>query len=357
MPGGGDESRAVGYATVFYPGTPLASQSLAIPLGRAEERTGIDFQLQYVSMSTIRGSVVAPSNMMPSLLTVHLIPTDEVILSDTNSDARRTSVTAKGEFSFANVPPGSYTVVAKAAQSGSQVFWATADIVADGQSQLQVALSMQPGLTVSGRVVFEGRAAIPNPSRLRLSLVPLLSGAQVSLGSSPARVDATDRFAITGVTAGKYRLQAAIDGPSGWMLSSATVSGRDVVDMPIDLRQSLDGTVVTFSDRPAELSGVVRDAAGRPGAADTVILFPVDRTLWTPRSRRIRGEQSAADGTFHFRQLPAGEYYVAALADVEDYEWFDPVLLDRLAVSSAAKTAIVEGEKKILGVIHQPPVR
>jgi hypothetical protein len=51
------------------------------------------------------------------------------------------------------------------------------------------------------------------------------------------------------------------------------------------------------------------------------------------------------------------EDYVTALADVEDYEWYDPVLLDRLAVNSAAKTAIVEGEKKILDFIHQPPVR
>src|SRR4029453_2305972 len=99
----GEESRAVGYATVYYPGTPVASQSLMIPLGRAEERTGVDFQLQYVPMSTIRGSLTGPASMVLYLSTVHLIATDEVILSDTNSAARRTAVTAKGEFSFVNV--------------------------------------------------------------------------------------------------------------------------------------------------------------------------------------------------------------------------------------------------------------
>jgi hypothetical protein len=295
--------------------------------------------------------------MMPFLLTVHLIATDDVILSDGNSESRRTPVTSKGEFSFANVPPGSYIVVAKAAQSGSSIFWAATDVVVDGQSEPEVALSMQPGLTVSGRVAFEGRMAIPNPSRLLVSLVPLLAGAQISIASAPARVDANGRFSITGATAGKYRLQATIDGPSGWMLSSATVNGRDVLDAPVDLRQSVDGAVVTFSDRPAQLSGSVRDASDQPSATDTVILFPADRTLWTPRSRRIRAERSAADGRFQFRLLPAGDYYVAAATDVDEYEWYDAAFLERLAAGSAVKIVIGEGEKKPLDVIGQPSPR
>ena len=347
---GGDERRAVGYATVFYPGTPVSSQSVMIPLGRAEERTGIDFQLQYVPMSTIRGSVTWPSNMPPSI-TVHLIATDDVILSDTNSESRITSVQPKGEFSFANVPPGSYTVIARAPQSSS-IYWATADVVVDGQTQPDVALSMQAGMALSGRVAFDGQA-VPNYSRIQVSLVPLLTGTQVSLATPPARVDNNGRFSITGITAGKYRLQATIDGSPGWMVRTLAANGRDVLDTALDIRQSVDGVVLTFSDRVAELSGTVHDTTGRSSVGDTVILFPADRTLWTPRSRWIRAEQSSTDGSFQFRVLPAGEYFVAAISDIDDYAWYDPVLLDRLAATSALKIAIGEGEKKVVDVVRQ----
>jgi hypothetical protein len=351
-----DGPRAIGYATVLYPGTTIPAQAAMIPLGKAEERAGIDFQLQYVPMASIRGSVFAPPGVPPDFIRLHLIATSDVIVSGSNSESRTTSVTTKGEFSFSNVPPGSYTIVAKGTPSLAMagtgpLFWATTDVVIDGQSQPEVGLSLQPGLTVSGRVAFEGRTAPPDPARLRVALVPLLAGGQVSLGTAPARVDSAGRFTITGITAARYRLQASISGPSGWVLASSTVGGRDALDVPLDLRQSVDAAVLTFSDRPAEVAGIVRDSSGKPIRGHTVILFAADRTLWTPLSRRIRAVPSAPDGSFLFRTVPSGDYLIDAVADVDDGEWYDPVLLERLLQSSAVKVTIADGEKKTLDVI------
>ena len=284
-----DAPRAIGYAPVFYPGTTVGSQAVVIPLGKSEERAGIDFQIQYVPMATIRGSVTAPEGVSAEYIRVHLIATSDVILSGHSNESRTTPVTTKGEFSFSNVPPGEYTMIAKGTRGPSAnapMFWATTDLSIDGQSQQEVTMSLQPGLTVSGRVGFEGRTPPPDPSRLRVTLLPVLSAGQVSLGTAPARVDAGGRFTITGIAAARYRVQASISGPSGWMLASSVSSGRDVLDTPLDLRQSVDGAVVTFTDRPGELSGVVRDSAGRPISGHTVILFAAERTLWTPMSRR-----------------------------------------------------------------------
>jgi hypothetical protein len=58
---------------------------------------------------------------------------------------------------------------------------------------------------------------------------------------------------------------------------------------------------------------------------------------------------SAADGSFLFRMVPPGEYGLAAVADVEDGEWYDPVLVERL-LTSAVKAMISEGERKTFDV-------
>jgi hypothetical protein len=43
------------------------------------------------------------------------------------------------------------------------------------------------------------------------------------------------------------------------------------------------------------------------------------------------------------RGVPAGEYYLAALTDLESGEWNDPALLDRL-IQSSIKVTLRDGE-------------
>ncbi len=43
----------------------------------------------------------------------------------------------------------------------------------------------------------------------------------------------------------------------------------------------------------------------------------------------------ATDGSFGIKGLPPGEYFLAALPDLERGEWNDPALLDQLVRSSA----------------------
>jgi hypothetical protein len=271
-----------------------------------------------------------------------------VTLASTNNEVRSALASASGEFTFSNVAPGAYTIVAKGSRFLSPigaVSWATVEVLADGQSEPQVMLSLQPSLTVSGRIAFTGRTPPPDARDVRVTLVPMLAGGQVSLATTPARVDAAGRFTIAGVTPARYRLQASLPGRADWMPASATIGGRDALEVPIDLKQGLDGAVVTFTDEPAELSGVVRDAAGKPMARQTVVLFTTDRTLWAPMSRRIRATVTAADGRFLFRMVPPGEYGLTPAADIEDGEWFDPTLLERL-IPSATRVTVASSDKK-----------
>ena len=76
-----------------------------------------------------------------------------------------------------------------------------------------------------------------------------------------------------------------------------------------------------------------------------MIVFPVDNRHWIPSSRRVQGVRPSTDGRFTFRNLPAGEYRLAAVTDVETGEWFDPAFL-RMLMSNAVAVTLTEGERK-----------
>jgi len=72
-------------------------------------------------------------------------------------------------------------------------------------------------------------------------------------------------------------------------------------------------------------------AAGSPASDRTVVVFPSDRALRVPLSRRIHVAQPGPDGRYSVRGLPPGEYLLAAVDGVETGEQFDPEFLQRLA--------------------------
>jgi hypothetical protein len=135
---------------------------------------------------------------------------------------------------------------------------------------------------------------------------------------------------------------------SAWTLKSAMFNGRDVADLPFDVRPNEDasGLVVTFTDRPTEISGSVVDRAGRPAPGFPIVVFSTDRAYWTVGSRRIQQARPSSDGKYKLSGLPAGEYYVCAVTDLDQGQLYDPSALDALAAGSF-KITLADGEKKV----------
>jgi len=63
-------------------------------------------------------------------------------------------------------------------------------------------------------------------------------------------------------------------------------------------------------------------------------------------SRRVRSLRPATDGGFSLKGLPAGDYYIAALTDVEPGEWYDPAFLAKL-IATSAKVTVKDGAKTV----------
>jgi hypothetical protein len=210
------------------------------------------------------------------------------------------------------------------------------------------SLVLSPGVAVSGRMVFEGALAPPDPTTVPLTLVrsPLTVP---GFGGLRANTDGT--FTFPSVMPGTYRI--AVNGPGkalgGWLVKSVTVNGDEWLDVPFEIRahENVDGVVVTFTDRRTEISGRMQDAAGKPAPEYFIIVFSADKRFWVPQSRRTQEVRPGVDGQFIVRDLPAGDYLMSALTDVEPGQWNDPAFLAALAAHGPITITLGEGEKKV----------
>ena len=132
-----------------------------------------------------------------------------------------------------------------------------------------------------------------------------------------------------------------------WTLKSAVANGRETLDSGLEVKpnENVADAVLTFTDRPTELSGTLQDATGRPASEYFIVLYPSDRAFWTAPSRRIAQTRPASDGRFTIRGLPPGEYLLAAVTDAEPGEWMDPSFLTRL-VPASIRVSLLEGQRK-----------
>lgn len=365
---------ATGFATVYHPNAMRFSEALSVPVAAGEERAGVDIQLQTGPMARFSGNVIGPDGPA-SGATVQLIDPAQV----PGVGVRTTRAGADGRFSFAAVPAGPYLLAARASPRGARPLeasareaaeflakarddaqaasiasalasaaqlWAIAEVRADGRDQSQIQLVLHPGLSISGRVVFEGaNAPPPNLTRMSLTVTPV--GLPRMTGDvhapPPAAVDAAGRFAIRGVMPGRYTIAVAGGALDGFVLRSAVFGGQDVLDVPFELtgQDHPSGGVVTFTTLVTSLGGVVHDASGQPAIGVTVIAFPADERLWTPGTRRIQAVRPASDGRYMIRNVPPGEYRLATVSDVEPGQWFDPEYLRGLAGS--VMVTVMEG--------------
>ena len=241
-------------------------------------------------------------------------------------------------------------------------FYAVVDLDVRGEDMTGLTLALQPGSTFAGRIRFDG-ATPPQATELtglRVGLAPpgggtyyMTSGTTIignTFSAVPAFTLGPDgSFTGPNIAPGVYTLTATL--PAGlqqkWWLRSAITKGRDLLDGPLQVLpgESFSDVVLTFSDQHSELSGALQSPAGVAAPEYFVVVFPEDRALWFPGARRIQSTRPATDGTFSVRDLPAGDYLMAALIDLDQADLNDPKFLEAL-VSSAVRVRLADGEKK-----------
>jgi hypothetical protein len=353
QPPGISSTARVNYAPVFHPSATDVRAASTIALGLSEERAGVDVVLQLVPTATIAGTVSSPSDTLPQFLSVRLVPSGAQTEMLAGAGLRGASAPPgpDGRYMFTSVAPGAYSVKAsvgygRGAAPNTPIQWASAEVDVNGQD-LDVPLTLQPGVAISGRVVFEGsQPTAAELQTLSFGLVPPGSGGTVQPGGG-GRVDAEGRFTFAGVVPDTYQFVTTWNNAGAserWTIRASTANGREAFEVPLRVNpnEALDWTI-TYTDKPTGVTGVLTHPGGRPATDYYILVFSADRRHWTPGSRRVRMTRPATDGSYSVKGLPPGEYYLAAPADLESGEWNDPLLLDEL-VRSAATITLRDGE-------------
>ena len=381
----------IGYAPVYFPGTPLYVEGARIHVEAGDERAGVSFVASHVPVASIEGVV---SGGVANLATVQLsITPDTPRFNISTGGITSTPPDANGVFKYGNLAPGRYRIVARV-RSGppdpnapalagraqavggisggapppgvvlaptGDMLYAVAEVDVRGQDVTGVSLQLQMGGTLSGKVVFDAaKAPVPDDlTELRCS-VSLLGGSWVAqtgntrvgpaLSSIQAvNLNADGTFEIRGVGPALYTVSCQLPSEYGtvWKLRSAIVDGRDLLDTQIQGPSvSLRGATLTLSDKRTQVTGTVRSGSGQPASDCYVVAFSTDRANWRIGSRRNMTARPATDGSYELADLPPGEYFLALVTDPDPLDWQLPESLEPLSQGSV-KIRVPEGAKVV----------
>ena len=356
------EPEPTGYAPTYFPGVVNAPDAGRVPVAPGQEVSGIDFQIQLVPLATVTGIVVGADEGTNVLMT----PQDAAggPLARLGGQLLMGRVQADGAFSIASVPPGRYVAIARSGGGGrgggaGDLRVGTQPVVVNGQNIDGITLALQPGITLSGNITVEssGTPAPADYSVFRIDApevnpLPFAGGGRGGPLGGGGRSEKNGSFMVPNLLPGPHYIRVSGGGVLGagqasWTVKSVTVGGQDVSDVPLDIKagQNLENVSVVLTDRTTELSGTVRNGRNEGSAALTVIVFSAEAQYWRPQSRRINAARTDQSGTYHFRNLPPGDYLMVAVDDVEQGEWFDPAYLEKVR-QDATRLSISEGEKK-----------
>jgi hypothetical protein len=366
-----DAGAVLVYQTTFFSAATVSSRAEIITLKSGEARTGVDLQVTPVPGVRVSGTIVGPDGPAQGI-SLHLITADpdQGLSMDTSPDDVATTVSdPRGQFTFLGVPHGEYVLQAvrnprrtfTIDASGSimmpgatpptdPTYWAAASVSVDRSDVAGLAVVLQPGLQVTGRLVFEGASAQPDATQLQRPNVVRLVPVQTSAGRggvfSQTTMSPNGSFVSSSYQPGRYSVIALTWPPLKWIVKGISVAGTDVSDVPVEIGAAdITNLTITYTDQQANLSGVVRDVSGAADATATVVVFPPDRKAWGwPNGLHTRSANASLTGAFTLT-LPPGDYEVAAVPDEWQSGWQDPSFLERL-LPLATRIQLKDGETR-----------
>jgi hypothetical protein len=382
-------ARGRAYPMMYHPSARTVESAAPVHVEFGERRLGADVSMVLEPTVRISGRVVGPAEALVRL-PLRLLPKGNES-AGVGGEAGITQTDATGAFTFLNVPRGDYTLIAGRAYAtysimttvsrpvmppGADPFGAglsntrvpghetavvnlrtSAGLEASGRLAVSVseedvtglAVALTPAVTVSGHYLWDGSPTPP----AGLSFAPIAriepADGDVSIGprtgeSRQMREITTAppiTFTIQNVLPGRYVFAPPVASTS--TVESIMWNGRSLLDTPLEVTgdRPVTGVVISLTSKPTGAMGTVRDSSGELATRAAVILFPAAATSWTNlgfSAIRFRTATVGRDGTYRITGVVPGDYFLAAVPDVDRSRVFDATFLPSVAASATRIT-------------------
>jgi len=337
-----DDSRPE-FMPIYYPNSPEPARASTIALKAGEEISSVEILLRPVTTYRVRGRVYNMlSGKRSNTGVIVQLEQRNSNVSSGSPDHQLNVENSDGSFEIAGVLPGSYTVSAFWFEDGRR--YQARQSIEVGNANVEGAnLTIAPGITIPGRIVWDGKPSFDR-EELLVSIVP--ADSRISF-NTPARVVGSS-FVLRDVFDGTYRL--AVSGQSkDRYLKSIRYGSNDALESGFTVLRGTQASLeVTISSRGARVQGAVTDKDNLPVTGVWVVLVPDE-----PRRDQSRLFQKAATdqyGHYLLRGIAPGDYKIFCWDDVEDGAWEDPDFL-RASEDRGQKISVQEGDAKISDIV------
>ena len=327
------DQSAEAYIPIYYPGTADELAAAPIDLRGGIVLGGVDLAVMPARTLVVQGQIINGVTGQPSSNATimvsrarHQANGSGFRISMRNLANIGTRMTNQGAFEIRGLVPGDYEIHGVLNERNLHLT-ARVPIEIGNTDVRNVAVVVQPGFKLTGRVAIEGQQAGQNNPELANVLVTLDLDSRNPLGEvplvSPLRADGT--FQLDHVGRDDYRISLA-GMPANAYVKSARLGSVDVMTDGLRLEQPPANVLeILLSRNSVTVEGSVQNEKNEPAANVTVVLTP-ENSL---RNRRdlYRTASTDASGRYRIEGVPPGDYRAYAWEDVEAGAWQDPEFL------------------------------
>ena len=331
----GSRERREGLTTTYYPGTSDPLQAAAVNVEPGAEIHSMDFSLRPSGVFHIRGHVSGLSPGRAGFGGAVMLRRGNSRLSAAMPERDAAVKTEDGTFDIDQVAPGSYEIIAFEF-AGDTPRMVHRPVEVGGADVDGVDLAFEPGVTVTGHLRWEDKAAAPN-----VPLVVSLEQDEQAFSMHPtAEVQPDGSFELKNVGVDSYWVNVSGPAPDAY-LKTARYGSSDALGN-FRVNSGSDATLeLVGSARGAHIQGVVMNSDPVPVSGVWVTLIPEDSN----QKRFFQSARSRANGKYEFRGVAPGNYLLFSWDNIEEHEWDDPEFLKPFK-SQAVSIRVTEGESK-----------